>query len=48
MNVNELIKYLDKLKENGYGKYKVIDDGYSNEIKIQNITIDNKNKEVIL
>lgn len=48
MNVNELIIYLSKFKENGYGKYKIIDDGYGNEIKIKNIMIDDKNKEVIL
>lgn len=48
MTLDELIIYLSKLKESGYGKYKIIDDGYGNEMKIENIIIDYRNKEVIL
>lgn len=48
MNVNELIDFLNKLKNDDKGDYKVIDDGYLNEIKLDNIMIDDKSKEIIL
>lgn len=48
MTVNELIEFLNKLKKDGKGNYKMINDGYLNEIKIENIIIDEKNMEVVL
>ena len=48
MDVNQLIDYLISLKEKGYGEYIVIDDGYLNEIVEDDITVDEKQKQVIL
>lgn len=48
MTVNELIEFLNELKKGGKGNYKMINDGYLNEIKIENIIIDEKNMEVVL
>lgn len=48
MKVNELIEFLKKIKEDGKGEYKILDEGYLNEIKLENIMIDDKNNEVIL
>ena len=48
MNVNELIKYLLSIKNNGKGLYSVVDDGYLNEIDKEDIRIDDENNEIIL
>ena len=46
MNVRELAEYLLSLEDKQ--DYKVLNDGYLNEILLQNIRIDDKNKEIIL
>ena len=46
MNVKELAEYLLSLEDKQ--DYKVLDDGYLNEILLENIRIDDKNKEIIL
>ena len=46
MTIQELAEYLLSLKDKQ--DYKVLDDGYLNEILKENIRIDDKNKEVIL
>lgn len=46
MNVRELAEYLLSLEDKQ--DYKVLDDGYLNEILLENIRIDDKNKEIIL
>ena len=46
MNVRELAEYLLSLEDKQ--DYKVLNDGYLNEILLDNIRIDDKNKEIIL
>lgn len=48
MNVSELIAFLRVLEEKGKGKYKILDEGYLNEIQASNIEIDDNRKEIIL
>lgn len=48
MTVKELRKHLDKLISQGYGDYKVIDEGYGNEVNADNITIDKKREQIEL
>lgn len=48
MSVNELIDYLLEIKKIGRGEYLVVDDGYLNEIDIEDIRIDDQNNEIIL
>lgn len=48
MKVNELIDYLLKIQKENKGDYSIIDDGYLNEINIEDIRIDEQNKEIIL
>ena len=48
MKVNELIEYLLILQKDNKGDYLIIDDGYLNEVNMEDIRIDDKNKEIII
>ena len=48
MNVSELIAFLRVLEEKGKGKYKILDEGYLNEVHESSIEVDDQKKEIIL
>ena len=48
MKIKDLIKYLQKLEEEGYGEFIVLNDGYMNEVQEGNIEVNIKEKLIIV
>ena len=48
MELTELIIILKQMEEEGKGEYKVFDEGYNNEIEVEDITIDENKGRIYL
>lgn len=48
MKIKDLIKYLQKLEEEGYGEFIVLNDGYMNEVQEENIEVNIKERIIIV
>lgn len=48
MKIKDLIKYLQKLEKEGYGEFIVLNDGYMNEVKEENIEVNIKERIIIV
>lgn len=48
MCIKDLIKYLQRLEEEGYGDFIVLNDGYMNEVKEKIVEVNVKDRTIII
>ena len=48
MKIKDLIKYLQKLEKEGCGEFIVLNDGYMNEVREENIEVNIKENTIVI